>query len=40
MLHIVKLIQKRFPNRSGKAISTLVYLSLTALILGVGLLLR
>lgn len=40
MIHIVKLIQKRFPNRSGKAISTLVYLSLTALILGVGLLLR
>ncbi len=40
MLHIVKLIQKRFPNRSGKAISALVYPSLPALILGVGLLLR
>ena len=40
MLHIVKLIQKRFPNRSGKVIGTMVYLSLAALILGVGLLLR
>ncbi|MGH8003460.1 MAG: hypothetical protein ACRECJ_01890 [Limisphaerales bacterium] len=40
MIHIVKLIQKRFPNRSGKVIGTMVYLSLTALILGIGLLLR
>ena len=40
MLHIVKLIQKRFPNRSGKLIGTMVYVSLAALILGVGLLLR
>ncbi len=40
MLHIVKLIQKRFPNRSGKVIGTMVYVSLAALILGIGLLLR
>lgn len=40
MLHIVKLIQKRFPNRSGKIIGTIIYVSLAALILGVGLLLR
>lgn len=40
MLHIVKLIQKRFPNRSGKVIGTMVYVSLAALIFGIGLLLR
>ncbi len=40
MLHIIKLIQKRFPNRSGKVIGTMVYVSLAAFILGIGLLLR
>lgn len=40
MLHIVKLIQHRFPNRSGKIIGTMVYVSLAVLILGFGLLLH
>ncbi len=40
MLHIVKLIQHRFPNRSGKVIGTLIYVSVAGLILGIGLLLR
>jgi hypothetical protein len=40
MIHIVELIQKRFPNNSGKTIGTLVFLSAFTLILGIGLLLR
>ena len=40
MIHIVKLIQRRFPGSSDKVIGTLVFLSLSVLIAGFGLLLR
>jgi len=39
MIHIVKLIQKRFPERSAWIIGVLVLLSLGVLAVGVGLLL-
>ncbi|MDA1054015.1 MAG: hypothetical protein O3C40_26495 [Planctomycetota bacterium] len=39
MLHIIKLIKRRFPNASGKIITTLVLVSASALAIGVGFLL-
>jgi hypothetical protein len=39
MIHIVKLIEGRFPEQSGKIVRVLTFLSLGALILGIGLLL-
>ncbi len=39
MYHLVKLINRRFPNASGRIITTLVLLSASALALGVGILL-
>jgi len=38
MIHIVKLIQGRFPDSSGKIIGGMVFLLLILLSLGVGLL--
>jgi len=39
MLHIVKLVQRRFPNTSGRLISTLFALSASALAIGIGIML-
>jgi hypothetical protein len=39
MLHNVKLIERRFPKASGRIISSLVALSASALLVGLGLLL-
>jgi hypothetical protein len=39
MLHIVKLIRRRYPNTSDRIISTLFLLSASALAIGVGVLL-
>jgi len=38
MIHIVKLIQRRFPESSGKIIGAMVFLVLGLLLVGVGLL--
>lgn len=37
-MHIVKLIERRFPNRKAGIIPTLVLLSASLLLLGIGLL--
>jgi hypothetical protein len=39
MLHIVHLIERRFPQRSARIITALALLSASALALGLGLLL-
>ena len=39
MLHIVRLIERRYPERAGRITGTLVALSAAALALGTGLLL-
>jgi hypothetical protein len=39
MIHVVKLLKRRFPNRSSRIVSSLFALSASALILGMGLLL-
>ncbi len=36
-MHIVKLIERRFPNRKGSITTTLVVLSASLLLLGLGL---
>jgi hypothetical protein len=38
-MHLIKLIQQRFPQQQGKIIFVIVLLSLSALILGLGVLL-
>jgi hypothetical protein len=38
-MHIAKLIRRRFPERSGTIISTLILLSGAGIALGIGLLL-
>lgn len=38
-MHIVKLVHRRFPNSSGAIIGLLSLLSISALALGIGLLL-
>lgn len=38
-MHNLRLIRRRFPNRSGQIIGVLLLLSLSALALGVGMLL-
>jgi hypothetical protein len=40
MIHIVKLIERRFPEKSGTIIRVLAVLSVGALVIGIGLLLR
>lgn len=39
MLHVVKLIKRRFPNSGNRIIASLVALSASALAIGVGLML-
>jgi hypothetical protein len=39
MLHVVKLLQRRYPNSSDRIISTLFLASASALTIGVGILL-
>ena len=39
MLHVVHMIQRRYPRASGKIVGTLVILSASCLALGIGLLL-
>jgi hypothetical protein len=36
-MHIVKLLERRFPKHKGSITSTLLFLSLSLLLLGVGL---
>ncbi|GAB2500455.1 hypothetical protein GCM10027084_12950 [Pseudoxanthomonas sangjuensis] len=38
MLHIVHLIERRFPDRPKRAVASLLLLSASALALGIGLL--
>ncbi len=38
MYHVVKLVKQRFPNGSGRIITTLALLSASAAALGVGIL--
>jgi hypothetical protein len=38
-MHLVKLIERRFPNRKGGILGILVFLSISLLVLGLGLLL-
>jgi hypothetical protein len=39
MIHVVKLLKRRFPNHGSRIVSSLVALSASALVLGMGLLL-
>jgi hypothetical protein len=39
MLHVVKLIQRRFPNSNGRIVGSLFALSVSALAIGIGLML-
>jgi hypothetical protein len=39
MLHVVKQIQRHFPNQSSRVVTGLIALSASALLVGVGLLL-
>jgi hypothetical protein len=39
MIHVVKLIERRFPNSGARIISTLFALSASALAIGIGILL-
>jgi hypothetical protein len=39
MIHVVKLIQRRYPNSSGRIIGSLFALSASALAIGIGLML-
>lgn len=39
MLHVVKLIERRFPNAGNRVITSLVALSASALAIGIGLML-
>jgi hypothetical protein len=39
MLHVVKQIQRHFPNQSSRIVTGLVALSASALLIGVGLML-
>jgi hypothetical protein len=36
-MHIVKMIERRFPERKGKIIPLMVFLSISLLLLGLGL---
>ncbi len=36
-MHIVKLIERRFPERKGKIVPVMVFLSISLLLLGIGL---
>jgi len=38
-MHIVKLLERRFPKRKGSVIAVLLFLSFSLLLLGVGLML-
>jgi hypothetical protein len=38
-MHIIKLIERRFPNRKGSITAVLVAISLSLLLLGLGLML-
>ena len=38
-MHIVNLIERRFPNRKASILGILVFLSISLLVLGLGLLL-
>ena len=38
-MHLVKLIERRFPNRKASLTTTLVFLSASLLLLGIGLML-
>jgi hypothetical protein len=38
-MHIVKLIRRRFPEQSNSVIGVLVFLSASALLIGIGILL-
>jgi hypothetical protein len=39
MIHVVKLINRRFPNAGGRIVTSLVALSASALVAGLGILL-
>jgi hypothetical protein len=39
MIHVVKLIERRFPNAGGRIVTSLVALSASALAIGIGLML-
>jgi hypothetical protein len=39
MLHVVKQIQRHFPNQSSRIVVGLIALSISALVVGVGLML-
>jgi hypothetical protein len=39
MLHIVKLVRRRFPNTGGRIVNTLFAISASALALGIGIML-
>jgi hypothetical protein len=39
MLHVVKQIQRHFPNQGGRVVTALVALSASALAVGIGLML-
>ena len=39
MIHVVKLIERRFPNSNGRIISSLFALSASALAIGIGIML-
>jgi hypothetical protein len=38
-MHIVKLLERRFPERKGKIVPVMLILSMSLLLLGIGLLL-
>lgn len=40
MIHVVKLIERRFPNSGNRIVTSLFALSAAALAIGVGMLLR
>jgi hypothetical protein len=39
MIHVVKLVRRRFPNAGGRIVSSMLLVSASALAIGVGLLL-
>jgi hypothetical protein len=38
-MHIVKLIERRFPERKGKIVPVMAFISISLLLLGIGLML-
>ncbi|HSK88043.1 MAG TPA: hypothetical protein VK880_06800 [Anaerolineales bacterium] len=38
-MHIVKLIERRFPERKGKIVPVMAFISISLLLLGLGLML-